>query len=276
MLKEVKALGRAATAALLSVKSVRNRIAYELTARYFSDLNFTVPLGIEVRCPVFTAEAWGSFNEIFIEREYMPAFDVMPIPDRWLDIGCYTGYFSLFVAWMRARNKLDKSFAGLLIDGDLRVEPAVRQLMHLNQLNKQLSFVYGAIAQGSDPVWFAQKPFLSSAVNYASGLANSSQLVQVVTPQQIIDALPPPYDLVKIDIEGGEYDFLMSYKSILDRSRFLLMEWHSWHPGGGGQKQLEQMTKSAGFELLLEVQHAHDVYVDGQPQQCGISLYRQA
>ena len=59
--------------------------------------------------------------------------------------------------------------------------------------------------------------------------------------------LPPPYDLVKIDIEGAEADFLRAYPKVLSATRHLLMEWHSWHTGGGGPEQLWRSGARDGF-----------------------------
>ena len=47
------------------------------------------------------------------------------------------------------------------------------------------------------------------------------------------------YDLVKVDIEGSEWEFLEYYKGILENTRYLILEWHSWHCGGAGLNQLK-------------------------------------
>ena len=57
------------------------------------------------------------------------------------------------------------------------------------------------------------------------------------------------FDLVKCDIEGGEWDFIVNYSSILQKSKFLVMEWHSWHSGDGGFPQIKKLTE-VGFQII--------------------------
>ena len=56
----------------------------------------------------------------------------------------------------------------------------------------------------------------------------------------LMENLEPPYDLIKCDIEGSEWEFLNNYESLIKKSKYLLLEWHSWHEGGGGFPQIDQ------------------------------------
>ena len=63
--------------------------------------------------------------------------------------------------------------------------------------------------------------------------------------------MPGPYDLVKVDIEGGEYEFLSHYKEVLAQAKYLILEWHDWHSGGGGAMQIKNLAEEQGFKLIL-------------------------
>ena len=62
--------------------------------------------------------------------------------------------------------------------------------------------------------------------------------IPVVSCDEIRATLCPPYDVIKCDIEGAEWEFLSHYQSIIKESHFFILEWHSWHTGKGGQKQI--------------------------------------
>jgi hypothetical protein len=75
--------------------------------------------------------------------------------------------------------------------------------------------------------------------------------VPVLDAEQICAMFPPPYDLVKLDIEGAEWDFLSGYRSVLDHTRFVLMEYHekkSYHR----LPRLKEIAESARFGLKKE------------------------
>ena len=58
------------------------------------------------------------------------------------------------------------------------------------------------------------------------------------------------FDLVKCDLEGAEWELITNYVSLLENSKFLVMEWHSWHQGGGSFKQIERRLSEIGFEII--------------------------
>ena len=58
------------------------------------------------------------------------------------------------------------------------------------------------------------------------------------------------FDLIKCDLEGAEWDFLIHYSSLLKNSKFLVMEWHSWHSGDGGFPQIEKKLTEIGFQII--------------------------
>ena len=72
------------------------------------------------------------------------------------------------------------------------------------------------------------------------------------------------FDLIKCDIEGGEWFFLIHYISILKKSKFLVMEWHSWHSGGGGFLQIEKKLSEIGFKIINSSRPQKAVGRDGK------------
>ncbi|WP_218081034.1 FkbM family methyltransferase [Anthocerotibacter panamensis] len=259
--------------ALLNQPEIRRRMIFDLKHRYHADLDVTVPLGAGFTCPVYFPEAWYSFTEIFLGDEYTPVFQRVPLPQRWLDLGCHAGYFSLLVAWLRARQGLSPEIQALLVDGDSRVGPAVERLIAVNSLHTQMHFRQGLISRKPGVHYFTERGVMSSSVSELEGGAGEVKAVSTLSAADLMAALPPPYDLVKIDVEGSEYDFLLDYQPVLAQTRYLLLEWHSWHAGGGGVQQIHDLAQEQGFTLIGDVVEAHDVPVGGKTQQCGVTLY---
>ncbi len=268
-------LGKLPLLALLAQPELRRRIIFELTHNHYFELEVAVPLGGKLTCPVTNPDHWYSFSEIFLAGgEYSSVFEKIAPPQRWIDLGCHAGYFSLFVAWLRERRHLSSDFQCLLLDADPRVEGAVNKLIALNGLDNKMLFKKGVIAAGEGERKFSTRPVMASSVA-TNEESDSSALtsVAILTQTDISALLPPPYDLIKIDIEGMEHDFLMAYDQLVLPSKYLLLEWHSWHSGGGGADQIRTMVEMKGFELIDEPVLPHAVQGDGDTGQCGVFLF---
>ena len=244
----------------MDVPAVRNRVVFDLRQRHEADLAAVVPLSHGLSCPVFSAEHWYSFSEIFLQGEYDSVLERIPPPARWLDLGCHAGYFSLHLAWQLRRRGLGSRVEALLVDADGRMKEPVKRMLAANQLNAAMRFAHGAIAQGAGETSFAQRSHMSSSLLSAESVgAQTAARVPLLDEESLMRLLPPPYDLVKIDIEGGEADFLSAYPSILSATRSLLMEWHSWHSGGGGAERLRELARERGFDAQVEISPARSV-----------------
>ena len=133
----------------------------------------------------------------------------------------------------------------MLIDADQRVISGVDDLISRNLLNHRFKFLHGAISEGSGLVHFQEDDFMSSSLEVLSFKTNRKPSVSIPIIDQsiILTTLPPPYDLVKIDVEGAEYDFLVAYEEILKLTHYLVIEWHSWYRGGGSSEQIKEAIR---------------------------------
>lgn len=251
---------------------------FHLKTYYYPELQFTQELGWGYRCPFFHPEAQCSFSEIFFEGEYEPVFAEIGLPDRWLDLGCHYGYFTLYTAWLRAKRGRQIPFFALLVDADRRVKPGVEALLDVNQIGSQAAFVHGAIAEGTGSISFHENAFMSSALD-GLGLENSDSLptiVPIIDSTTIKATLPPPYDLIKLDVEGGEFEFLVHYKDVLREAKHVVIEWHSWHRGGGSAAQIQQLAEEQGFQLLRVIQPPKPCQGTLAGHQVGVFLFGRA
>src|SRR5688572_24879872 len=148
--------------AALRLPAIRKRIAYELRRDYFDDLQVFIPLGHGIKCPIRRDEYVHSFSEIFLANEYGDFLDYIPLPRRWIDLGCHAGYFSAFLAWHSRRNNTD-DFTALLVDADPRVKADVEFLARVNKLERRFTFLPGLIQAGAGEKPFGLRPGMTSS-----------------------------------------------------------------------------------------------------------------
>jgi FkbM family methyltransferase len=255
----------------LRFATIRSRVAFWLNQEHYRELAIQAPLSHGLACPIYSPEYWCSFSEIFINAEYASAFDLIPLPKRWIDLGCHAGFFSLYVEWLRRKRGETGKSEALLVDADQRLEPAIE---HLNQANGlSFRFLHGGVGAELGIMRFTERAFMASSASEIDNHDGRISLIPALTGEAIENVLPGPYDLIKVDIEGSEHDLLKRYHLLLSQCRHLLLEWHSWHAGGGGKAQLLELARSLGFELRAEVQPDHEV---AQGKHCGVLLLEQA
>jgi FkbM family methyltransferase len=271
--KAARELAKCSCLSFLKHSWLRRRLIFALKQRYFSDLSIDLPLAPGLICPLVDEQYRDSLSEIFIEGTYSSAFENISLPAKWIDLGCHAGYFSLYIIWQRQIKGLVEECRALLIDADPRVQSAVARLIELNNLSKQLQFQLGAIAPGQGTTEVALRGSMSSAVANRHNKNAATMPVPIITETDIMRLLAPPYDLIKVDIEGAEYGLLTDYKNLLQQSKYLLMEWHSWHDGGGGKEQIFQLAEDRGYKLMAEPVVSHVVTIDGRTESCGAVLF---
>jgi FkbM family methyltransferase len=252
---------------------IRRRVAYELRP-WFGDVKFEIPLTAGLACPIGHWDSVHSFSEIFVTNEYGTFLDEEPLPLRWLDLGCHAGYFTLYLAWKNALAGRAKDWRALLIDADPRMEPLVSWTLKRNGLGPNGIFKLGMIGEGSGEREFALRPGMGSSSDVAGAPVESVCRVRCITAEEIIKSFPPPYDLIKIDIEGAEYDFARSYPDLCRESGYLLVEWHSPDREGKREAELRELCARNGFEHVKEVRAKREIDLDGAWNSSGIQLYR--
>jgi FkbM family methyltransferase len=259
---------------LLKSNAIRSRLLFELRQHYYDEFDVNLPIGQGLKCPICFWEAWSSYGHIFWDGEYSTAFKGIDLPKRWIDIGCYAGYFSLFVEHLRASAGLPSDSEVLLIDADSRTESAVAKLIDLNHLTSRWKFQKAVIGRKSGYRWFVEREFMQSSLSMEGEKTRGAKRIEVIPSQKILKELEPPYDLIKLDIEGGEFEFLEAYGDVLMAAEYLVLEWHGWHPGGGGEPQLRKMVEQYGFRFIREVLAPHEAQHRSGPSASGVHLYK--
>jgi len=231
-------------------------LAYHLLYRYPADLDARVPLGEGLSSPLFDQEFGASFAEIFLHQEYAPMLDAIGTPRRWIDLGCYAGFFSLWLEWQRRRRGDSSPSEVLLIDANASMESWIRRLIAMNGLDSSWVYRCGAIAAGSGECEFVERSYMGSSLGGLDKSPGLHKQVPVLDEDELRRTFAPPYDLLKADIEGGEYELLLHYRSLIEQSRWICLEWHSWHAGGRGLAQINELAEALGLRVAQELQPA--------------------
>jgi FkbM family methyltransferase len=258
---------------VFKTSALRDRIVFQVKHRCSSELGLHIPLGHGLCVPWFDEEVGSSFAEIFLDEEYSAMFQYLKPPARWIDLGAFAGFFSIWLLRNRKRLKMDDSpFEALLIDADEKRRPYIEDLIRMNDLSDAFHFRRAAIGSGDGSCKFVHIPYMGSALASIVGCNSDSVEVPILTAAEIVTAFHPPYDLLKVDIEGAEFELLQDYHQLLSHCEYLLLEWHSWHSGGGGLGRLHELAADAGFIQLAELQPVRKV-TEGET---GVILFRRA
>ena len=254
---------------------IRRRVAFELRP-WFGEMEFEIPLSEGLACPIGQWDSMHSFSEIFVANEYGALLDAAPLPRRWLDLGCHAGYFTLYLAWKNALAGRAGDWSALLIDADPRMEPLVSWTLRRNRLEGNGSFRLGMIGEGGGERDFALRQGMVSSSDVAGAATEMVRRIPCIGAEEIAKLFPPPYDLIKIDVEGAEYEFARSYSGLYRQAGHLLVEWHSPDREGKRESELRDLFARNGFEYLKEIRERRESFVNGAWCSSGVDLYRAA
>jgi FkbM family methyltransferase len=163
------------------------------------------------------------------------------------------GYFSLWLAELRRKQCLSHDFSALCIDADSRAQEKIGQLIRMNRFQDKIFFKQGAISLSKTTVPFVEAHHMPNSSVAGNGVDKAkTKEVEVITAQRIYDIFPPPYDLIKLDIEGSEYDFFAGYDLVLRSSKFLVFEGHISTQAADRLDKCKELLKDKNFELIEE------------------------
>lgn len=176
----------------------------------------------------------GVAREIFHHGEYNAIRPLLRDVRTVADLGCNCGFFSCFVA-NEARNL---AIRGLLVDANPRMVREAQWHLKKNRLSKMraLHGVVGANRETGNEVFYLC-PDAAGSSRFPSGPAGNAirtswEPIEVpvlcVAEEWRKHFGDAPCDLLKIDIEGSEGDFIRREADFTASVRFVLIEIHRW------------------------------------------------
>ena len=212
---------------------------------YFHEFHHSIPLGNSYWAHLWENDAYDSFSEIFIQQEYSDF-----IPDKTitniLDLGAHYGYFSL---WLQSKRPQDEIHS-LMVEPSQKCQRSLEKMAQYSKLGGRFQYLQTAVGNPEEKnTQFFERPFMGGSL-FSSSPEDCSYEVKTFTPSDEPNYKQQSFDLIKCDLEGAEWDFIIHYTSLLENSEFLLMEWHSWHSGDGGFPQIEKKLTEIGFKII--------------------------
>ncbi len=204
-------------------------------------------------------------DEIFHREIYRAAFDGVEV-STFVDVGANVGFFSCYAAHRTRRRDL----VGLAVEANPNLIPKIEALRERNGLAR-LRVAWGAAGAVSGPgstvdLHCAESHLGSSLLDREDPHRPGRARAQTVSvPAVSVGALweehaaGRPIDLLKLDIEGAEGVFLDQERALLERTKRLVIEWHTWLVDReAGEKKLA----ACGLRRLAQVEEGPGVLVE--------------
>ena len=204
--------------------------------REFLKLDAHLESGIKIS--IRSSQEWYLFNEIFLLHEYDEAIDyTLSLKDKKelnvIDCGANVGFFTLR---MLDRFLINDSHAKLNLYM-IEAAPHLVKKLRLKMESIAFSNIKIQIISGLAGKRSGNSTFQLAKSGDVSNYVSESPLLDLDTRGKI-KSLPyidlekvvgenTPIDLIKLDIEGSEFDFIKSYTALLRRTRVLVVEFHS-------------------------------------------------
>ncbi len=168
----------------------------------------------------------ASFSDVFCHPFYWQIFQYLPAsPKLVVDCGAHCGHFSVLsnICINSKFDCLDAEY--LLVEPNPHLIPILENTTKEAGLAPRTQIHHGLLGakSGTDTLWVDPKNYL------ATGLSQSDRAKPYEVGYLDLDALVGnrPVDLMKIDIEGGEFDFVDANLDVLSRTNLIFMELHA-------------------------------------------------
>jgi FkbM family methyltransferase len=251
---------------LLKNLKLRRKVVHIMKNKFFNELNISIPIESGYWAHLLEKDSYDSFSEIFIKQEYLEFIPDEPI-SRILDIGAHYGYFSL---WLQSKHP-EMELTSLMIEPSPSCARSLHNLANQEILEGRFSYLQRAIGlPDSESSPFYDRPHMAGS-RYSLSQSEKAIQVQNLSEADLVEKLEAPYDLIKCDIEGSEWEFLNGYQNLITASKYLLLEWHSWHEGGGGLSQIEKYMHSLDFSIIHSSQPIPAI---GREGEVGLILFK--
>jgi FkbM family methyltransferase len=226
---------------------------------YFHEFNHSIPLENNYWANLWENDAYDSFSEIFIQQEYADFIPDEPITNI-LDLGAHYGYFSL---WLQSKRPQDEIHS-VMVEPSRSCQRSLEKMVQYPKLDARFQYLQAAVGNPKEKnTQFFERPFMGGSL-FTSSPEDFGYEVKTLSLSAEPNLQKQSFDLIKCDLEGAEWDFLIHYSSLLKNSKFLVMEWHTWHSGDGGFSQIEKKLADLGFQIIKSSLPQQAVGRDGE------------
>ena len=185
----------------------------------------------------------ASFQDVFCSPFYWQALaHVRSAPRLVVDCGANCGHFSVLTELaMRARFPEART-RYVLVEPNSSLHAAIRQNAIDTGLAERLEIVPGLIGQreGTGTLWVDQRNFLTASTNRPIGHPVRVPFVHI---SNVIKGAE--VDVLKLDVEGSEFEFVRENEDVLSRVALLIVEIHREQ---GSYDEFSALLASSGLK----------------------------
>ena len=209
-------------------------------------------------------------REVLVEETYRDVLPLLPRKGlRVVDIGANLGSFTI---WLNQAAKLDEAFC-------FEPEPESFRLLRFNLATNNCGFAHAldqAVGGLSRTAPITLKQDSPGGTNIYSSVPGpespQGSTIQVVALSEWLRQTPGPFDLLKMDCEGSEWEIVRRTSPLeLARFRVVVAEVHADPEGLQPVEKFEELIESCGFRTVRWDRKSHGLYVGVRDSQ-GASL----
>jgi FkbM family methyltransferase len=190
-------------------------------------------------------------NEAFSTDDYAKPISQIR-PKTFVDLGSNVGYFPVLVAEIMK----SRAIKGICVEPNPQLHPSIDFHLSKNELS-DVHLIKGLVlngASGTEADFFVNPSHIASSVTgiFNPLVAVGGEVRKIRVP--VVDIAREWHNLfgsqrieiLKVDIEGAEVEFLKSHTSFLELVDAILIEWHVWITT---LDEVSGVLKSASFSL---------------------------
>jgi len=256
-------LKRIKTSFSFRARNLKERLSWQHLS-----LRWKLETGIYVQ--VESRAEWVIYNDIFVENEYDIPIDksishfAKTTTDKaqftFLDIGANVGYFTLRAIDLVRRSRLSNvELQAVLVEGSPTVYETLKSRIEVQILDKEIekiSMIKGLVGELQGEARINESDF--HVMN--SVLSNKDAKGKLV-PYIDLNLVCSQYsviNLVKCDIEGSEEKFIENHKTLLEKTKLAVFEFH---PHLCNVPRCFEILREVGFENYTSLRKADEFEV---------------
>lgn len=208
--------------------------------------------GTRITMRPLPASDYGVAYEVFQDQIYRSPFpETLQDVRRIVDVGANVGYSCLYWAALYPQARI------LAFEPHPRHIELLRGHLRMNGLEDRTTVHEAAAGTAAGEAWLTDSRSSSKLVGRPWHPDRQVIPVKVVDFFQTVG--PGPIDLLKVDIEGGEYSLLSDPRFSQLAVRLLVVEWHQTQQQPDGRSWCTQRLSELGYQ----VQPTQDIGVSG-------------
>lgn len=169
---------------------------------------------------------WHIYNEIFVDGEYAPIVEELVKLEKprytIVDLGANVGYFGAYVCNKVFRSQASSNVLYYAVEPDRRCIDRLRERFgNVKKLEFRLSTNLVGERSGRAEFKEGRESFGSSLQRNKEKPSYKCDFIDL---DHFVDT--PSVDLLKCDIEGAERMFVKNYPCLIQKCKYLAIEWH--------------------------------------------------